>query len=1285
MYFLQDRAPVNSGHFILKRVFVRSLLLLSLLFAFIPLFANEMDMADNLETMTVTHTKYINVDESSPISISTGVPNAHITISQDNIDIFSEHADGQGDCSTSLTPGGFGEYEITVTADNRVTYRGTINSGHIWTGNSSTNWHTPANWNTNVVPNSSNDVFIPNDCLYYPVTSSAAGNCQDLTIASSASLTVGAYNLTVYGDAFIKGQLAMTSGTSLNVLADIIWQNGATVAVSNASAQIYCWGDMNFQQGSNVQFAMGYVEFRSTSRNCYLTNQSTNTQLFHLRTNVSHPYAFIINNYSSADIVIKGSVWNYEGKNSSCLYEGNVSIKGNVTDFNTTANGMQWSQGMVILDGTNQQVRMDGAASYLKNLHIYASGTVSLSGNLTLKGNLSFQNGYLNPGANTITIGGHWSNNVGPSAFIEGGSTVVFNGSGHQYCYNSEDFNKLVVNKSSGALRVDGSSIAVTCASYQWISGSVDLIKGSFTAYSLVNNSIAGGWYVNSGSTLNLHNTGAGAWIDLTGKIYIFGGSFNVYGGSTPCYWPFANNASIQMSGGVLDFKDQGVYLYDGFSNFSSNITGGTIRVNGSFYGNRTDFNPTGGVIELVGSVDCILSHGAGSNFHNVKINKSSRSGDETPIVETDKDGNTQVRARANTVTATTNLVIKGDFTISAGSFNAPAQMSVAGNWTNNVGATGFAAGTGTVTFDKDDGEQSVTGTNYFNNVVDENTGTSLSFTGPTTVNGDLTINNTVNFSVNANLHNVYNNNTVNFSGNATLHNVYNNNTVNFSGGAELQNVYNSDPNAILEFKNPQTYTVTNYTGGGLLRVNSNSNVTIADLTQNGLYGSYWVNAGHLIINQDENNWIDLNGNMTILSNGVVDIYGGISDLFFGYNGNCIFSMNSGEFNVRNRGIYNSGSYTREFDISGGTIRCNGIWVDHSGNFNPTGGTVEFTGPADASVTLESTSWFHNLTVNKTALRLPNEPEYVTDREGNTIPLTRAHNLTLNAMTIKGYLRITEANEVKLGGNISCINQGDITVNAGILNLNGKTLATTGNIGVYGELKLTHGSSLLMSGGKTLSIHSGGRLSCFGNQASYTTITHNASGYYGITIAPGGIISAIYTIFEYMNTNGVWVRTGGFVDSSYPFDYCIFRYGASGGRLLWIDNDQSLTITGAVFPTVTGAGSYNVTKFTDQGSLYFANWSGVFGGARYEQDSYNRIYWEGTGTQPAPQLSISKVPNSSNLRLDWTYPFAASSYRIYRRTDPNGTFAYWTSTANKYYIITPTSTHYFYMVKAEVP
>ena len=66
-----------------------------------------------------------------------------------------------------------------------------------WDGSSSTDWNTAANWSTNAVPTSSNDVIIPN-VTNNPIITSSSDECHNLTIQSGGVLTSnnGSYKLT---------------------------------------------------------------------------------------------------------------------------------------------------------------------------------------------------------------------------------------------------------------------------------------------------------------------------------------------------------------------------------------------------------------------------------------------------------------------------------------------------------------------------------------------------------------------------------------------------------------------------------------------------------------------------------------------------------------------------------------------------------------------------------------------------------------------------------------------------------------------------------------------------------------------------------------------------------------------------------------------------------------------------------------------------------------------------------------------------------------------------------
>ncbi|MCX6305620.1 MAG: GEVED domain-containing protein [Bacteroidetes bacterium] len=320
--------------------------------------------------------------------------------------------------------------------------------------------------------------------------------------------------------------------------------------------------------------------------------------------------------------------------------------------------------------------------------------TVNGNVNINVGGNLAMTNA-----AGIINVAGDWTDYAGVSGFTEGPGRVVFDGPGHQYVNSSETFNILEA-KMGAALRVANAGYIVTCNQYDWTSGGIDVLSGTFTALDLADNGLFGTFWVNMGGILNLTQD-AGQYNDLDGEIHIFGGVMTVTGGAGQSYWPYANNATIQMTGGVLDFKNNGINIVASTYSLTENITGGTIRTNGYFTGNRSDFTPSGGTIELYGTADASLSHGAGSNFVNLLINKSvvlDKSGQHEEVFY-NRQGNVTESPMSNNVYSTSSLVLIGNLTIQAGTLVAPASINVAGNWTNSIGTAGFTEGTGTVTF----------------------------------------------------------------------------------------------------------------------------------------------------------------------------------------------------------------------------------------------------------------------------------------------------------------------------------------------------------------------------------------------------------------------------------------------------------------------------------------------------------------------------------------------------------------------------------------------------------
>jgi len=1202
---------------------------------------------------------------------------------------------------------------------------------------------------------------------------------------------------------------------------------------------------------------------------------------------------------------------------------------------------------------------------------ITRSNTVYCEGPIDINGTLTIQAGTFVAPA-TINIAGWWTNLVGPAAFSEGTGTVTFDGTGHQYCNYSEDFNILVINKSGGALRVNNSSATVTCNTYTWTAGAVDVLIGTFTAEDLSQNGIYGNFYVNPGGTINLYQ-GTDQWIDLNGFFYTTGGgTINVYGGSLDCYLAYSADAGISMTGGDIWFRDRGLYFSNTSYDLTWSITTGFIRAKGSYTDTRGGITYAGGTVDLFGPGAHIINLAAGSSFNNLSINKTStRDASYQGGVEViESHGRTQINdTRDNSITLYTNITVNGTLTISAGIFNVEDHTVVVNNdlaiwgtlkmqnpagfvdvnddvmWQSTGvssvtagtiycgGGWGFANGcsvdlTGSLArMDAPYGETitnnsptakfgtlEIYGTeeepefgyvpsvpsNYLlvqNNLrvypestlnlvgnnctvggwaqIDATGAITLGGAGTLTINGDLTLNGNLSttsgtvdvngefynastaylsiyggtfrvdapwaepyvviltcglyldngllqitnktFNIQPHASRLFNNGTLNIGGGfiATSDNCYRptggslnliggnnpilqvsgnnfisnlniqktsignsvflyNNTVvtgnvtlssgrlqandynltvggnwtniatlsgfsagtgivifnkagstqtvtgpitfcnvndahtgaaldfqgqtgitgilnvtsivTFQNAATLGTVNNNLSGGIMAFYGAYNSAIASYNGNGALRSYTGSQVTIGDLVQNGLYGSFIADNGHLIFNQDAYSWIDLNGPVTIANGGIIDIYGGNMSCYLAYSGSVAFTMSSGEFNVHNWGIVLSNtSYSLSLAVSGGTITSNGGFTDSRGNFNPTGGTVRFAGASDANSTLTGTSYFHHVLVNKVSTRETDLPMFEPDHAGNSIPVTRTASLTFGGSpVINGTFTIQAANSVNLAGNMSCLNAGEITINSGTLDLNGWNLTTTGNITVYGTIRVPAPSMLSISHNKSLSVYSGGYFVGVGSAINYATVTRNGTGNYVFNIESGGTVSALYTVFEYMSLYGVRVKTGGMVDPVNSFNHCIFRNGVSAGRLLTLDNNQTIVIDYASFPVPGTVGSYNVAKTANQGTVTFTNYSGDFSGAAYELDTYNRIHWTPLGIPAITDLQIERY-GVNDVRLTWSYSSPFTQFNIYAASSPAGPFSLAGSTTNTYWVGSTSNPKAFYHVKVYLP
>jgi hypothetical protein len=546
-----------------------------------------------------------------------------------------------------------------------------------WTGAFNYYWHNNNNWSLGHIPTLAEDVVITDDGYAPPNIAIYDEECNSVTIESGAELIITDKQLTISGNLDVYGTLTMnnTSG-SLTVNNNVTWYSGSSGSMTG-SAVIYVQGIWEFKDGANVYLNGGYVDFFGAGIS-YIRSKDADSHFNHVRNNKSGT-SLTLSAQSTQTCQINGNLYIY----NNCLFSTASSQSIKIGNFVNNMSGMiQLSNGTFIFGGISGGSSFQ-AGDYFNNVTINSSGTTTFNNDIDIRGNLTIESGALSPGSNTIFVDGNWTNNVGTAGFLEGTGKVVFDGGNyHQYC-SDETFNLLEINKSlGGAFRANGTD--VTCASYNWVGGALDVLNGgTFTADDLVQNGIYGIYYLNPDCAINLTNSDG--YIDLNGELNINGGNFNIYGGTSDSYWTYALGATINMSDGVLDFIDRGIYVYNSANSLTTNITGGTIRTSKNFRCARADFTPAAGTIELYGLTDSNIQQDAGS-LYQVTINKAvaarNDTNDSTDYLSYDNRTGEQLPAgtRANTVSLSNNLSITGQMIIETGTF-------AIGPYTCNIGS----------------------------------------------------------------------------------------------------------------------------------------------------------------------------------------------------------------------------------------------------------------------------------------------------------------------------------------------------------------------------------------------------------------------------------------------------------------------------------------------------------------------------------------------------------------------------------------------------------------------
>jgi len=820
--------------------------------------------------------------------------------------IIEQYASDPGPCDPhGTTYGETEDYTVNV-----------VSSANSWVGAVDNNWHNPANWYYYFVPDATTDVLIPNvtnKCWVYATNA----ECNNLTIVHGTSHDFRIFDeqMHVNGDMEIHGMLTMDHPMgNLVVDGSIFWEAGSSAYMSGYSG-IWIEGDWIFRSGSNVHLDDGLVAFQG-SGGSYLRCFSDDCYFNDL-------YAFknsggwLSNSINSThDLNVHGDLYIQPDAIGYVYSPEYLNLQGNLYN----AGYLYCYGGTFAFIGDTQSIDENPSYTtttqfnYLK-LNSTTSTTI-LNKDITVTGGVKIESGQFIPNDHTISVGWYWINNVGPTGFVEGNSRVRFYDSWSSEVLSNEDFNIIEVDKpGSSYLNIDGPT--VTCQHYDWTQGGISVrLNGEFTAYDLIDDGIYGILGVdNTGGTINLYNYDD--YVDLNGHISLTGGTMNVYGGTTPSYWPFAADATISIVDGVLDFHDQGIWIYDSPTyTLTENISGGTIRTAGVFWGECADFSPDYGTFEFYGSDDVSLHTINSCYLNNVVINKTSREVSNTNIRSISGstaliDERSGLRlsngTRSNEVILSGLLHMAGSMTINNGILNSNGyDIDVLGNWTNNVGDSGFIEGNGRVKFY---GYSSSIFTNENFNILEV----------------DMT---------------------------------------DYFYGLDIEGV--------------TVYCQQYDWNKGYISISDNGTFTADDLLDNGIYGGWNIeDTGGTINISNYGDYVDLNGSISLTS-GTMNVYGGTTYSYWPYTSHAIISIVDGVLDFHDQGIwiYDSATYILTENITGGTIRTAGGFWGESSDFSPEHGTLEFYSSMDGDIYTINGCNLHNVVVNK-----PSAPARETNRE----------------------------------------------------------------------------------------------------------------------------------------------------------------------------------------------------------------------------------------------------------------------------------------------------------------
>ncbi|MBN4061630.1 hypothetical protein JYU20_00345 [Bacteroidales bacterium AH-315-I05] len=320
-------------------------------------------------------------------------------------------------------------------------------------------WDQTTTWDCACIPTDIDNVIIDSNDV---VTLTANEIINNITIYATGTLANSTFTMTVNGDYTISGTHSGSGQINLDGASKNI--DGNTGSITN-TALLRITGNKTILSGASITKSSGNVDIDG---------------------------AFTV--FNNGTITIGG---NLTGGNASATWrqEANSSL---------TISGALLVTGVLNAAANNNTVDYNGGGaqtvkvptSNYHHLKVTNSGTKTLGGSVDINGNLTMSGtAVLDAGANTINLAGNWDNTTVSDLFIEGTSTVIFDGSIAQNINPnnafSEIFNSLTINKTTGDITLGTTSNATVNGTMTLTSG--DIITGANILIMSSSSTLSGG------------------------------------------------------------------------------------------------------------------------------------------------------------------------------------------------------------------------------------------------------------------------------------------------------------------------------------------------------------------------------------------------------------------------------------------------------------------------------------------------------------------------------------------------------------------------------------------------------------------------------------------------------------------------------------------------------------------------------------------------------------------------------------------------------------------------